>query len=287
MKKLSILAFLIFAIAPLFADEQSAIKKPNPPLLVVDKKQKKVVKKSEVRQSPNGWHFVGGVYSSFGLNDPGDDEREFLCFPLISARYRHEVFEFGTEGLGVGAKRYFWEDAAEAGVGVEFGFKRNGKKSADGYMPSVLNDVKFKVGAGAFFFRADYTYLPIKVSHPPKKSESLDAHFVQLSLETPGFPLMVKPIFWGIKGSASLQIMDDNYASAYFNYYDKNGQATYSAKGGLYSFIYSVSSNLFVGKRWMLMFDFKREFFLDDARRSPVVKKTAANSFTSMIMYSF
>jgi len=287
MKKFLVLGTLFFLFVGLFGEDLIVLDNPRPPIMVVDKGQKKVVKKKEKHPKKLGWQFVGGVFAFYGAKNSGDKEDELLGFPFLSASYAGENFEIGMEGLGLGAKYFFLDEAVETSLSAEAGWKRDSEKSNSGYKTSVINDVKLKAGIGAYFFRADYSYSPIKIVHPLKSNEDIDAHFLELSLESPGFPIMVKPYFWGIRAALGLSLMDDNYAKAYLDYYDQDGNKTYAADGGLHSFSYSLSSNLMIGDKWMLILSFNREYYLDDAGDSPTIEESTTNMLTTMVMYRF
>ncbi len=286
MRNYLILACLLFLFADLSAEDLNVAKKPEPPMMVVDRKNKEVVKIKEKRKKEYGWHFVGGILASYGRS-LGEDRNNYSCFPIISAEYEQEGWGIGTSGLGVESRYNFLDGALETYIAVFVGSKRNGDKDSDGYKPGVINNANYNVGVGAYFIRADYTYFPVKMIHPPIKDESLDAHFLELVLETPGFPIMIKPCFLGLKGQLNLSMMDDNFAKAYFSYYDKEGKPIFAANGGLHSFSYSLSTNLIINQNWMFMLSFSREYYLEDVLNSPITQKATTNSITSMIMYRF
>ncbi len=285
MKYFTLATMLLFS--GLFASELQVEKMPEPPMLVIDKEQKKVVRGRKKHKRKDGWHFVGGVFGLYGRTNSGGDNDDILCFPLIGASYSKANWEVGTQALGVAGKYTFLDGAIETYLVASAGWKRERETSSDGYAPGVINDAKFKAGVGAYYFRADYTYAPVKMIHPPIKNQSLDVHFWEIALESPGVPIMIKPRFCGLKAKLRLSMMDDNFAKAYFNYYDSDGNATYIAKGGLHSFSYSLSSNLIISKKWMFLLNFKREYYLGDASASPVVHHSTGNTVTSLVMYRF
>ncbi len=286
MRKFLLLASCLLCTG-LFAENLTVLENPKPPVMVVDKEHKKVVTKGKRRPKKLGWGFVAGAFAFYGAKNPGDKEDELLGFPFFSVGYKQKSWEIGMKGLGVEAKYLFLDEAIESSLGLVAGWKRDSEKSTSGYKTSVINDLKAKVGVAAYFFRVDYFYAPVKIVHPLKNNEDIDAHFWEFSLESPGFPIMVKPRFWGIKAKVMLSVMDDNFARAYLDYYDQDGKTTYSAEGGLHSFSYSFSSNLMINKKWMLILGFNREYYLGDAKNSPAIEKTTTNKLTSMLMYRF
>ncbi len=284
--------FVLFALVSisLFAKESVVSQEIKPPLLVVDKQKKEIVQGKEKAEIENGWNFSLGVLYLYSSDDSEDNKflgLSYMILPFFGLSYTYNNFEAGFTGTGIEGSYTFSDKPFGISSGLSFGDGVEDKEYSDGYRAEVINDVNFSLGAFAYFLSAKYTYFPVKITHPAIKSRSLDAQFLELGLELPGFPILLKPFVCLLSSSLNLNMMDDNYAEAYYNYYSKDGKTLYSADGGLNSFSYSLTSNIIFNEKWMFMASFRREYFLDDAKNSPLTKNSAENTFFSMLMYCF
>ncbi len=290
IKSIYFVLVLILFGCNLFADESIISEETTPPRLVVDEQKKKIVQGKKKVKRENGWDFSLGVLY-FQSSKDSDESRFFglsyMILPFFGLSYKYNAFDARFTGMGIEGTYSFFDKPLGISSGISYGQKVEEKKYSDGYRAKLNNLANYSVGAFAYFLSANYTYYPVKITPPSKNSSSLDAHFFNMNLDLPGFPILLKPFLWFMKSSLRLNLMDDNYAKAYYNYYSADGQTKYSAGGGLNSFSYSLTSNIIFSEKWMFMFSFSREFFLEDAKNSPLTEDSAENAFFTMLMYYF
>jgi MipA family protein len=221
-----------------------------------------------------------GLGVASGPSYLGSDQRRTRALPLLNLRWRSGWFA-GVGGVGY---RFGGSEPLTGGLKVSFD---PGRKESDSPYLSGMGDIKSRPEFGGF---ADYRLLPfLSIGGSMKYGGGNDHRGLLGELNLRGFvPISERQrVMLGITATAANQKAMQSQFGVTQDQSSTSGYAVYSPSSGIRDLTLTAGYALNVTPQTMLMLNLSSTSLLNEAKDSPLTRKTTSARAMAAIVYKF